>query len=927
MSPRFRLDLLGDPVFSSPEGPVQGRAAHKRRVALLAVLAVARGRPVGRERLIGLLWPELASEAARHNLSETLYVLRKELGDEAMVAPAGGDLALSPAVVDSDVAEFQALLDAGDAEAAVRLYRGPLLDGFYVADAPEFERWAEGERDRLARAYGRALEGLAEAAESEGSAIRAVDWWRRLARHDPFSSRTALRLVRALDAAGERPSALRAADTHAALLREELGVEPDPDFEHFVARLRTEPREPLPRPALARAAVPPASPPLVPQPRDPVALDTPVTVSAGPAASPRSLAATSSTGFAQPIEPGYTESTGSTGSTGSSESTGSTGSAESTGSTVSTGFGEAGGGRLGVAVALAPAAVQAGAGSAGVRPNAGAEAARPAAEGVPAGGHEARRGWLRDATYYAAIAGVLLGMMLAVLTVWAAERREQPAAAGFDPRRIAVLYFDDLSAGGELRYLAAGLTERLIYELGQVEALDVVSRGGVKPYRGGEVPFDSMVARLRVGSVVEGTLQRSGDSVWVTVDLVDAASQSHLESREVGKPLGDMVALQRAVAAEVAAVLRQRLGQEVHLRRATGETESADALRWVLQAEQLRRDAREMSAARDTLDTGSAALLLLRADTLLARAEAADPRWAEPTLLRGWVEVARAGLGPPDAARALRRSAAARAAAVLARGTAERGEALELRGFAVYRLAMAEPDTAVQRVQLDAAERDLRAAVTAEPGRASAWSRLSQLLRLRGRLAESDLAARRALAEDAFLDDAADIRQRLFFNALWNADYAQAREQCDRGRTQFPGDWRFTECSLTLLRNDRSRPPDPAAAWRLVAELERLDPPTRARAQNRAYTPIFHRMVAAAVSARAGDADSARAVVARARREVAADPDLGPSLDYDEAWVRLMLGDTAGARALAARAMRSQPALQTYLLRDPFIRSLSQPGG
>jgi DNA-binding SARP family transcriptional activator len=106
MPPPFRLDLLGDPAFFGPDGPVRGRAAHKRRVALLAVLAVARGRPVGRERIIGLLWPELTTEAARHNLSESLYVLRKELGEGSVSAPAAGDVALSPEAVASDVAEF-----------------------------------------------------------------------------------------------------------------------------------------------------------------------------------------------------------------------------------------------------------------------------------------------------------------------------------------------------------------------------------------------------------------------------------------------------------------------------------------------------------------------------------------------------------------------------------------------------------------------------------------------------------------------------------------------------------------------------------------------------------------------------------------------------------------------------------------------------
>ncbi|HEV7591135.1 MAG TPA: winged helix-turn-helix domain-containing protein, partial [Longimicrobium sp.] len=142
---RYSIHVLGDPVLQGPHGPMAGRAAHKRRLAVLAILAVARGRPVGRERLLGLLWPEQTAESARHSLSEAIYVLRKELGDDALL-PAGGDVALNGEVVGSDVARFEAALEAGDAEEAVRAYGGPFLDGFYVADAPEFERWVDGER-------------------------------------------------------------------------------------------------------------------------------------------------------------------------------------------------------------------------------------------------------------------------------------------------------------------------------------------------------------------------------------------------------------------------------------------------------------------------------------------------------------------------------------------------------------------------------------------------------------------------------------------------------------------------------------------------------------------------------------------------------------------------------------------------------------
>jgi len=859
--PLFRLTLLGDPAFSGPDGPVQGRAGHKRRVALLAVLAVARERPVGRERLIGLLWPEFTTEASRHSLSESLYVLRKELGNEALVSTPAGDVALDPGVVASDVAEFQAALEGGDAEAAVRAYGGPLLDGFYVADSPEYERWAEGERDRLARLYARAVEGLAEAAEAEGSAIRAVDWWRRLAAHDPFSSRTALRLVRALDAAGEWPSALRAADAHAALLRQELGVDPDPDFRAFIARLRDEP---------ARAA----SPPPAPLPRDSAALPGEPPFATQPFVP-------------LPLEP-------------ASAATGGDGVADSS-----------------------PAAADP-----APPPAAAVSAPSPAgaARREPARGDGRRAAGLRTGAgvaYYAGIAGVLLGMVLAVLGSRAEERRPRGAEAAYDPRRIAVLYFDDLSPRGEMQYLATGLTEMLIHELSQVGALDVVSRGGVKAYRGGAVRFDSMVAELRVGSVVEGTVQRSGDSVWVTVDLVDANGGGHLDSRVLGRPLGDVVALERAVAEEVSASLRRRVGEEVRLREAAGETRSAVALERVLQAEQLRRDARELQDARDTLDSGSAARLLARADSLLAAAEAADPRWARAALLRGWTSVDRAGVegAPRDS---LLADAAARAARVLAREPAN-AEALELRGQAAYRLALGVGDTLRQRARLDSAEHDLRAAVAAQPSLASAWSTLSQLLRVRGRLAESDLTARRALAEDAYLDDAAEIHHRLFFSALRMGDYPQARDACDRGRRQFPADWRFVECGLTLLGSDRSRPADPAAAWRLVAELDRMDPPGHARSRGRAYSPVYRRMVAAAVLARAGAADSARAVAARARREVGADADLGASLDYDEAYVRLLLADTAGARGLLERVAAYRPAIRPYLARDPLFRGVA-PG-
>src|SRR5687767_16027606 len=96
----------------------------------------------------------------------------------------------------------------------------------------------ERERDRITREYAGALEALAERAERRGDRAVAVTWWRRLATHDPYNSRVAVRLMRALDAAGERASAIQHARVHETLLREELGMEPDAAVLALAERLK-----------------------------------------------------------------------------------------------------------------------------------------------------------------------------------------------------------------------------------------------------------------------------------------------------------------------------------------------------------------------------------------------------------------------------------------------------------------------------------------------------------------------------------------------------------------------------------------------------------------------------------------------------------------------------------------------------------------
>jgi DNA-binding SARP family transcriptional activator len=148
------LRLLGNVSLTDEDGSrLVGPAAQRHRLALLALLALHGERGRSREQLIALLWPERDAAHARQLLKQAVYSLRKALGEDALL-PVGNDLRLNPAVVRTDVGEFEAALARGSQEAAVALYQGPFLDGFALPDALEFERWVDQERDRLAAAHG-----------------------------------------------------------------------------------------------------------------------------------------------------------------------------------------------------------------------------------------------------------------------------------------------------------------------------------------------------------------------------------------------------------------------------------------------------------------------------------------------------------------------------------------------------------------------------------------------------------------------------------------------------------------------------------------------------------------------------------------------------------------------------------------------------
>ena len=232
----IRLRTLGELALERDGDRLNGAVGQRTSLALLALLASAPGAVVSRDKLMAYLWPEADGEHARHSLNQTIYALRKVLGADALLAELG-DVRLNADIVGSDVNEFHRSVRAGNWSDSVRCYGGPFLDGFHLRNSPEFERWCDEQRSRLAHQYVSALEVLANAAAANGSATACVDFSQRLLTSDPTNSAFALRLVRALAAAGQPAKAIAAARVHTALLREQLEAEPSVELVSFVETL------------------------------------------------------------------------------------------------------------------------------------------------------------------------------------------------------------------------------------------------------------------------------------------------------------------------------------------------------------------------------------------------------------------------------------------------------------------------------------------------------------------------------------------------------------------------------------------------------------------------------------------------------------------------------------------------------------------
>jgi DNA-binding SARP family transcriptional activator len=245
-TPTFQLSLLGRFELAGPDGPID--LTSRKLAGLLAFLACSAPEPQSRDQLMALLWGSHFEAQARQNLRQALTRLRRVLGEDRLIS-TGETISLKPGAIGSDVARFETLLADGSwdgLKAAVGLYRGQLLGDIAI---PE-EAWTEWLGVRRQRLEGLALDAMLKLGEQElqlGNHEQALSAANRAIAINNLREDAHRLVIRTLAGSGRRAGALKHYEYVVALLKRELGVEPDPAIVSLAVELR-KPRAAKPGP-------------------------------------------------------------------------------------------------------------------------------------------------------------------------------------------------------------------------------------------------------------------------------------------------------------------------------------------------------------------------------------------------------------------------------------------------------------------------------------------------------------------------------------------------------------------------------------------------------------------------------------------------------------------------------------------------------
>jgi len=859
----------------------------RRRLAILAYMGVER--EATRDQLTVLFWPEKNLDRARHSLSQALYEIRQACGAECLLS-RGNQVRASPDLV-VDAAEFRSLAESGDHQEALKHYGGLFLSGVHLAGTPEFEHWVERTQARLRRLHRVSRDTVIREHMAHDRLDAALPVARRWVELEPFEDEAQHRFIELLSLEGRRSEALQQYETFERSLAQQ-DLEPLEETRILVEGIRTGEE----RGSLTTLPPPSAIQEEAPTVESPQQVPGEATVSSGgeddsePGDPLRELiqalkerwvfraALTYAAALFVWIQVG-------------DALIGVFDVPQITILRVTTLSLAAFPGLVILVWALEP----------WLRSRKTLNGSAP--RKVPAIPFHLTRKWRGMGAVFAVAGSTVLGFAL-----WPAgppehPLAEEPALATTRHSFAIIPILPEDSTNAFLAGVSDHLTRTLINYFRDFDVLNVPSLERVSAYSRDRPPPDSILQHLGVEILLTGWIGERGDSVLVSLDLErPGMSGDHIQTMvSRGRNLNELE-LVRRVSSEISGRLRLNLRGEFLARELRLGTSNPRAWQLAQQGEDEGNRARAALNGRQ-LDILTATQALEAADSLFQLASEEDPSWPDPHILRGylsvvWVSLAHLavnlGLQPPVPVTAEDLSQIVKEGL----GEIEEGLALHpsnreglvreaevLRALSFY----VEDSDSLESLERRR-ETVLQGAIAGDPPRPDAMFRLARL-----RFEKGDYSTALDLYETAFGRDV--FRQRLPSDLL---DLGRLRletgradrglQECAAAEERATGWDRYMlhECELLLLAFGNGIEPDVQGAQKLIMDSTLFGAPMGGSegGPNPRLLTLY-----AAVLARAGLPDSARAVHGRA---LALRPDPPMASEYDVG-VFAILGDTARA--------------------------------
>jgi TolB-like protein/Flp pilus assembly protein TadD len=215
-------------------------------------------------------------------------------------------------------------------------------------------------------------------------------------------------------------------------------------------------------------------------------------------------------------------------------------------------------------------------------------------------------------------------------------RADSTAAAvisSIPQKSIAVLPFENLSDDKSATYFADGIQDEILTKLASIADLKVISRTSTAKYQSKPEDLKTVSQQLGVATVLEGSVQRSGDKVRVNVQLIDARADTHLWAKSYDGDAKDVFGVESEVSQQVADALRAKLSPAEAQVLAKAPTQDPEAYDFFLKGEYEARQAQSLVTADwfDRADADYRCALIRDPNFALAAA-----RLAENKLLRHW---------------------------------------------------------------------------------------------------------------------------------------------------------------------------------------------------------------------------------------------------------------------------------------------------